>query len=134
MLAEIIHSHFGINCYCQESLDKAHVSDGPTPILIEYYINRTGLFPTICGDTIPSTNLTWSMLQRTILRFGDSMRLGIPAEKEHLAMAYYFIHENLISMLSEWVATRGEVPTTESGTIPNTGGLTWADADGYVKG
>jgi hypothetical protein len=73
------------------------------------------------------------MLNRAVLEFKNSMKLGLPEAQEHLAMAYYFIHENLISMLSEWVAAHQQVPVADSGVIPNTGGLTWAHADRYIK-
>ena len=134
-LAEIIHRHFGIACECQAALDskKVHVSDGPTPILIEYHIRQTGCFPVPCDDIIPHTDLTWSMLHRTVLTFRNSMGLGLPEGQEHLAMAYYFIHENLMAMVTDWVSSHGQVPATDSGVMPNSGGLTWADADGYVK-
>ena len=134
-LAELIDRHFGTTCACQAALDstKVHVSDGPTPILIEYHIRRTGYFPVPCDEIIPHTDLTWSMLHRTVLTFRNSMGLGLPDGQEHLAMAYYFIHENLIAMLTEWVADHARVPGTDSGVIPNSGGLTWAHADGYIK-
>jgi hypothetical protein len=134
-LAEIIDRHFGTTCSCQAALDstKVHVSDGPTPILIEYHIRRTGCFPVPCDELIPHTDLTWSMLHSTVLTFRNSMGLGLAEGQEHLAMAYYFLHENLVSMVAEWVAGRGQVPGTDSGVIPHSGGLTWADADGYIK-
>jgi hypothetical protein len=93
-LAEITHRYFGITCECQVALDstKVHVSDGPTLTLIEHHISRTGCFPVPCDDIIPHTDVTWSMLHRTVLVFKKSMNLGLPEAQEHLAMAYYFIH------------------------------------------
>jgi hypothetical protein len=134
-LVEITYRYFGSNCGCRKTLDptEVHVSDGPTPTLIEYHIRKTGKFPVPCDEPIPYTDLTWRMLQQTILKFRDSMSWELPEEETNLAMIYYFLGDNLIELISEWVARTGRVPSADSGVIPDTGGLTWADAEKVVR-
>ena len=59
-----------------------------------------------------------------IVKFSDSMRLGLASHNEDRVIVYYFIHENLVAMLHAWVASHNEVPTNKSGVIPHSGGLT----------
>jgi hypothetical protein len=134
-LAELIHRHLGFTCECHRALNptKVHVNDGPTPILIEHHVRRTGTFPRPGEEVIAHTDLTWSMLHEAARDFLGSIRLELPPGREDLALAYYYLNENIVDILSNWIARTGQVPDSNSGNIPDAGGLTWGDAERYIR-
>ena len=93
--------------------------------LVGKWVEATGTSPETedSGEVPGHRGLTWADV------YESRRRCGGP----HHSLVNSWVASNLHTWVSRYVRAHGSAPARDSGSIPNSGGLTWADVDDSIR-